>query len=118
MSGLRSHREYTITCVSLRSGIASSGMVRMDHQPAATAAATSVNTTSLLRPENSMIVLIMRERSFELRFGIDQKRSGGDDALARTQAAQDLDPIVDAVADFDGARLQTPVALIDKHRLP
>src|SRR3989475_12493451 len=37
-SGLRSQREYTMTCVSLRSGTASSGIWRSDHQPAAAAA--------------------------------------------------------------------------------
>src|SRR5262245_5745106 len=58
MSGLRSQREYTITCVSLRSGMASSGTVRIDQMPATTATVTRRNTTKRFFAENSIIALI------------------------------------------------------------
>ena len=54
MSGLRSQREYTITCVSDRSGIASSGTRRIDQTAIATASPVSASTRNLLRAENSM----------------------------------------------------------------
>src|SRR6478672_6106037 len=111
MSGLRSQREYTITCVSLRSGIASSGTVRIDQMPATTATATRRNTTNRLRAENSMIALItavsfMRRlgggfrglrrtcrsphagrRSFELTLRVNQERPRRYDALAGGQTS-------------------------------
>src|SRR6266542_4728382 len=58
MSGLRSQREYTITCVSLRSGIASSGTARIDCTPATTATPTSTNTMKRFFAENSMMASI------------------------------------------------------------
>ena len=60
MSGLRSHREYTITCVSLKSGIASSGTFLIDHTPNAVANAVVRMTRNRLLAENSMMRLITR----------------------------------------------------------
>src|SRR5437899_2410736 len=57
MSGLRSQREYTITCVSLKSGMASSAACFMDHQPARQAAATAAKIRNLFLTEKSMIRL-------------------------------------------------------------
>ncbi len=55
MSGLRSHREYTMTCVSDRSGSASSAMWFIDQT--ANTSATSVAATTRMRfsAENWMI---------------------------------------------------------------
>src|SRR5450756_760367 len=52
-----------MTCVSLRSGIASSGTVFIDHTPATTAAETRRNTMKRFLAENSMTALIMAVRS-------------------------------------------------------
>src|SRR5437867_9285 len=48
-----------MTCVSLRSGIASSDTVFIDHTPATAATATSRNTRKRFFAENSMTALIM-----------------------------------------------------------
>ena len=59
-----------MTWVSERSGIASSGAWRMDHQPRSAAAATVAKTTTLLRIEKSTIRSIMRSREpgYSLRY--------------------------------------------------
>ena len=59
MSGLRSQRENTITCVSPRSGIASAGMCSIDQAPAAQAAATRKKTSAFLRIEKPISCSIM-----------------------------------------------------------
>src|SRR3954462_12111014 len=61
MSGLRSQREYMMTCVSLRSGIASSGSAFNDHQPPTQASAAQASTRNLCCTEKSMMRLIMTE---------------------------------------------------------
>src|SRR6478672_4684834 len=48
-----------MTCVSLRSGTASNGIVRIDHQPATQAAPTRAKMRNRLRTENSMMRSIM-----------------------------------------------------------
>src|SRR5690348_5491537 len=110
-----------MTCVSLRSGMASSGMFSRAHQPPSAAAATSKKTRNRLRAENSMIVLIMvRSRPhscFQLALRINEKVSGGDDPLAGFEPAQDLNASIGFGADFHFARLEIAVAAIDKHRL-
>src|ERR1035437_2617263 len=62
-----------MTCVSLRSGIASSGTVFIDHTPATPAAETRRNTMKRFLAENSMMALIMamnfRRRRLRLRHG-------------------------------------------------
>src|SRR5581483_48365 len=136
MSGLRSHLEYTITWVSLRSGIASSGIFCIEYQPATTAAAISRKTATRLCAENSMILLIMlssrgsgpdaagsagapatRGRT-QLTFRIDQKIPGRHDPLAGLQPAHDLDASVKLPSGAHIARFQIPIAAIDKHHLP
>src|SRR6266700_3459308 len=102
--------------------MASSGMVRIDHQPAIAAAATNRNTTNLWRAESSMIRSIISAsgrcrsfqrrvdvdhgsllsmsimatccRSFQPALGIHQEVARDHDALAGLKAAQDLHPIV------------------------
>src|SRR5947209_8125586 len=59
MSGLRSQRDKMMTCVSLKSGMASSGRCIIDHAPHVQAAATRANTRNLFLTENSMIRLII-----------------------------------------------------------
>src|SRR6266852_536822 len=48
-----------MTCVSLRSGVASSGVVTIAHHPAMHAAPINVNTASLCFTENSMTIWII-----------------------------------------------------------
>src|SRR6266480_4638005 len=48
-----------MTCVSLRSGVASSGIVTMAHHPAMHATPINVRTASLCSTEKSMILLII-----------------------------------------------------------
>src|SRR5690349_1015726 len=121
MSGLRSQREYTITCVSLKAGMASSGRLWRAHQPVTAAAATRRKTSKRLRAENSMTVLIMigsrRHRGSQLAFGIDEKVAGRHDALAGLQAAADFNTAVGLLTDLDAARLKKAVAAIDVHHL-
>src|SRR5574338_671274 len=133
-----------ITCVSLRSGMASSGTVRIDHRPATTDVATSRKTRNRLRAENSMMRLIMvrlralralrrdaGRRVFVLRgrraegvhcgaqltFGIHQECSGRYDALAHAQAPGDRDAVAEPLANLHLPRFQIPVAAIDEDRL-
>src|SRR3990172_6940488 len=125
MSGLRSQREYTMTCVSLRSGIASSGPPFIEYPPATTATATSTKTMNRFLAENSMMALITGvpfvlrrlgrrslgsgsrlrfrrphpfSRRLQLALRIDQERAGRHDALARCQAALDRHSIAEALA--------------------
>src|SRR5450756_1980217 len=102
-----------MTWVSLRSGMASSGMVRIDQIPAATAKPNSANTTNLLCPENSMIRSIMAVPSrssgysaLEFRFRIHQERAGRNNTFPHAQALQDLYAITEAFADLYRTRFQ------------
>src|SRR5829696_2767750 len=113
MSGLRSHREYTITCVSLRSGIASSATERIEYQPAAASTATSRRMSTRLRPENSMIALIMVVFSAgrgchraHLTFAIQQEGAARDDPLPGLESTGDLDAVVDPCARYDLTRFE------------
>src|SRR4029453_17094188 len=127
MSGLRSQREYTMTCVSLRSGMGSSGAVRIDQTPATTASATSTNTTKRFLAENSMTASIMAVprvlrrrrcarrshaagRRLQLVVRIDRECAGRDDPLASRQALHDRHAIAEACAGDDGTRLEVAVA--------
>src|SRR5438105_3818283 len=132
MSGLRSQREYTITCVSLRSGIASSGMCVIDHVPPATAAPTRRKIRNLLRAENSMMRLIMLMfpgtcgvsrvrrsggRLLELALRIDQEVARSYDPLPRLKAAQNLHAITQPFAGLHLARLEISISAIHEHGL-
>src|SRR6266581_7844095 len=59
MSGLRSHLEYTITCVSDRSGIASSFVFFIECQPRSRATLMNKKTRNLFSAQMSIIRLIM-----------------------------------------------------------
>src|SRR6266567_4953555 len=59
MSGLRSHLEYTITCVSDRSGIASSFVFFSECQPRSRATPMNKKTRNLFFAQMSIIRLIM-----------------------------------------------------------
>src|SRR6266568_3494205 len=59
MSGLRSHLEYTITCVSDRSGIASSFVFFIECQPRSRATPMNRKTRNLFFAQMSIIRLIM-----------------------------------------------------------
>src|SRR5689334_20291289 len=103
-----------MTCVSLRSGMASSGTFFIDHQPATAAKPISRNTAALLRPENSMMRSIMRRR-LQLAFGVDEKVAGGHDPLAGAQTLQDLDAAAGALAGRDLPRLDVSVAAVHEN---
>src|SRR5437870_10763720 len=59
MSGLRSHLLYTITCVSERSGIASSFVLFSEYQRSVPATAVNRKTMNLLRAQISIIRFII-----------------------------------------------------------
>src|SRR5215471_15011275 len=111
-----------MTWVSLRSGIASSGTVRIDQMPATTATVTSRNTTKRLRAENSMMALItamplMRRLRrphpsrgcFELAFRIDEECPGRHDPLAGGQTPGNRHAIANTFADGHLSRLEISV---------
>src|SRR5215472_7918411 len=105
-----------MTCVSLRSGIASSGMLRADHQPATTAAAVSRNTRNGLRADQSMTRLIIGSMpQTEPAFGIEQKVAGRYDPLACLEPFENLDAIGVPLAGLHLSGLQVSVAEIDKY---
>src|ERR1035437_7867525 len=134
-----------MTCVSLKSGRASRGTLYMDQMPTATAKPINKKTSALLADENSMmrpIILVRHPRhfgmiglgllrsawctpvlmarhaargGFELAFGIDQKRSGGHDALIHLQTPADFDAVSEAISDLNGARFKISIAAIDEY---
>src|SRR5262252_9370339 len=131
MSGLRSQREYTITWVSLRSGMASSGTLRIDQMPATTATVTRRNTTKRFFAENSIIALItavsfMRRlrrrlgrgrgrvcglaqsgrRGFELALRVDEEGPRRHHALTGRQASGDRHAITKAFTDGNLTRFE------------
>src|SRR5215831_14922502 len=128
-----------MTWVSLRSGIASSGTVRIDQMPATTATVTSRNTTKRFRAENSMMAsitavtlmrharrrvrgLLMRvlgsahpgRRRLELAFRVDEECPRRHYALAGGKTSNSRHAISEAFADGDLARLEITVPEIDK----
>src|SRR6266700_2780325 len=67
MSGLRSHLLYTITCVSERSGIASSLVLLSEYHPSVPATAVNMKTMNLLRAQISMIRFIIGQLPASIR---------------------------------------------------
>src|SRR5678816_4456313 len=138
MSGLRAQREYTITCVSLRSGMASIGTVFIDHTPATVATATSKRTTKRFFADSSMRALIMASPSrrrrrtavrvlfrshatrpgFQLARRIDQERPRRHDSFAGGETARDGDAVSIPFTHHDLTRFEVAIAEIDEHRLP
>src|SRR5262245_37240111 len=124
MSGLRSQREKTITCVSERSGIASSGIFLIVQLAAASATAVKISTRNLLRALNSMIRSIIGaasvgvrrrrlraerfQRCTKARLGIDQEVGRGDDLLAGFHAGKDLVVSLRVAPELDGTRFEPP----------
>src|SRR5207247_1429385 len=110
-----------MTCVSERSGIASTVMFRMDQSPASVAIPTIRNTTNLLWAQRSMILLIMLVLSrfclmlqvvhpghthpadcrFQFAFGVDEEIARRHDPLAGLQAAEDNEPVIDLGSKLD-----------------
>src|ERR1035441_6634284 len=126
ISGLRSHWKKTIPCVSLRSGIASSGRWPTDQMPATTAQAARINTRKRLRAENSMtrsIMTLARGRNGHCRtrpqaaLRIDQERARGYDAFTGLEAIENFHAVAPALADPHRAALQITVTAIDVRRL-
>src|SRR5438093_4685953 len=134
MSGLRSQRENTITCVSERSGMASSGTLFMAYTASATANAVSTMTMKRLCAENSMTFSTIPARSstfsamparsslllasgrvrplsrlgqsrLEPRLRVDEEVARGQHLLSLSQAPEDLVPVRQAQPDGDLARL-------------
>src|SRR5260370_28522438 len=107
-----------MTCVSLRSGIASSDMFRADHQPAMTAAAVKRKTRKGLFADHSMTRLIIGSRPrVHLTLGIEQEVAGCDDPLAGLQPFEDLDAIAESRASFHFPWLQVAAAEVYKDSL-
>src|SRR5215831_3844351 len=119
-----------MTCVSLRSGIASSGTVFIDHTPAMTAAVTTINTTKRFFAENSMMRLITAVSlvwrgwrahsacsSPELTLRIDEERAGCNDALAGRKPAVNGDAIAETITNHDCPGFEIAVAQIDENGL-
>src|ERR1035438_2453396 len=71
MSGLRSHLAYTITCVSERSGIASSFVFLIAFHPSTMATATKRKIRNLFLSLNSIILFII---GIAPRSSTDQRR--------------------------------------------
>src|SRR5262245_39838032 len=127
-----------MTCVSERSGNASSAMFEMDQMPAKIAALVRTRTMKRLRAENAMIRSIRAgyvngsgsrgrrsrgrwrrgdhsfERGLEPRLGVDQEVGLSHDGLAGGEAGAHLDVTADLRAGLDLARLEAAVALRDE----
>src|SRR5262245_22027282 len=134
MSGLRSHREYTMTWVSERSGSASRPMCVRLQTPRKSAAPVSVKTMNRFRAEKSMMrsiidapsVLVRRrgslpgrrshlgDRRFQARFGIDEKVGLGHDAFPRGEAFEDLVGTVGSGANLHLPGLDPTLAGLDE----
>src|SRR5262245_52218423 len=119
-----------MTCVSERSGIASSGMCRVVQTAAATATAVSSNTRIRLRALNSMIFSTMRapsvgcvrllergERGPETRLRVDEEVRGGHDLVALGEAGEDLVVSFRRPPERHRARLEPAVADDHEHDL-
>src|SRR5256885_16731155 len=110
MSGLRSQVEYTITCVSLRSGSASTGTCSSENQPATAPASASSTTAIRCFAERSISLLIM---AVHPALGIEQERSGHDDPLARLESLQDFHTPAEASSRVHLTRLECPGRAVD-----
>src|SRR5579871_365430 len=142
MSGLRSQRERMMTCLSLRSGVTSSGMLAIAHHPATQARAARAKTANLWRAEKSMTLLIIpvsvapagrfrsvqrntlrhrqraatgmrRRRWLQTAFRVNQKRSGRHDVLSGLQTLQNLDSFAGAPTRLHVARLEHVLSTVD-----
>src|SRR5882724_1152125 len=121
MSGLRSQRLNTITCVSLKSGIASNRRFFTHQVAAAIAATTTIMTKYLFLALNSMIFSTMvsslvrvdrsgfpgvgSQRRPEPRLGIDQKIGRSHHLIASLESRQDFVIAVGLPSQFYGTRL-------------
>src|SRR6478752_4771708 len=105
-----------MTCVSPRSGIASSGTCRNATTPATAAAATHSRTRNLFLTEKSMMRSIMVRGHFHPALGIDEERARGDDPLTGRQSSRHLYVVADPRAGLDQPRLEVAVAAFDEHR--
>src|SRR5664279_2027661 len=133
---------WTMTCTSLRSGNASSGVRRMATMPATTAARVSRPTTRRLARAQSMILVVMltpgrgsrlrlrrglhaharhvshaAEGLVEIRFGVNQEGAGGDHHLARLQPVQHFDAIGDGLAHHDLAGHEATVGIAHEYQV-
>src|SRR5579862_8790377 len=106
-----------MTCVSPRSGIASSGTSCSARNPAIAAAATSSKTRNLFLTEKSMMRLIMVRARLHATLGIDEKRAGDYDPLSGEQPFGHFDVFADPPPGLDQPRLEVAVAVVYEHRL-
>src|SRR5215472_6574618 len=101
--------------------MASRGRFCSAHHPVNPAAATSRNTSSRLRAENSMTVLIMigsrRCGRPQPAFRIDEEVTGRHDAFAWLQPGPDFHLAIGLLADLHVSRLKESVAAIDENHL-
>src|SRR6266403_4160145 len=133
-----------MTCTSLWSGMASSG-VRVSAQiPPATPKTLRMMTRNGLRALASImrssrngffcviadvepVAVSMRlfplalpglKRALHLRFGVDEEVGTGDDALGFVEAGFDLVVIAELAAQLDKARLQSTLAFVHENDIP
>src|SRR4029078_8100052 len=96
-----------MTCVSLRSGSASSGTRWSDHQPANAPARVTRTTAARCRAERSMIRAII---GLHPAFRVEEEGAGERDALARLEPVHDGDAVAVTAADLHGAARRPPRA--------
>src|SRR3954470_8566713 len=101
-----------MTCVSLRSGRASSDTRVNDTHPAAAPANARRTTATRCLTERSMSRLIMAPHP---AFRIQQEGARDDDAFTAREPFENFDPIAEAAADANVARLERAAATFDEH---
>src|SRR3989338_929780 len=115
-----------MTCVSDRSGIASSRMFFMQYQPPAIATAVRARTRNLLWADQAIVFLIMggsvlvlagHDEGLQLGFGIDEEVGGRHHLLAFPDARKDLVVAVGLPPHAHLARLDAPLAGVDEDEL-
>src|SRR5436853_2982292 len=115
MSGLRPiHSVETITCVSERSGIASSGVRWNDRIPKPAATRTAITVRTGFRAHQAMSRSITRRlpllrRRLELALGRDEEIAGGHDDLSGPEAAQHFIVLPRLGAEGHRARREAPI---------
>src|SRR6188508_3802419 len=101
-----------MTCVSLKSGSASSGTRCSDHQPAKAPARAMSTTAARWRADRSMILAII---GLHPAFRVEEERARDRDALAGREAFDDRDAVAMPAAGLNVTRLEDARAAFDEH---
>src|SRR4051812_29529059 len=102
-----------MTCVSLRSGSASSDTRVNDIQPAAAPASARRTTATRCLTDRSISRLIMGAHP---AFRVQQESARDNDAVAAREAVEDFDAIAEAATGADVASLECAAAAFDEDR--